>query len=515
LVARLLVAIGYWRKQRSQGTKEQQSHALSALCVLMEVLARLVVRVSSAKAKEVFRLALSIGHQSDAQHFWLFDVIDHLLTHSLSSIPKSEQGELLADTLAFPLQSEIGHSNSPPWPNPCIDYPNARNTYINLESRIHQLIVAVEHIGSNSRVAALERLLPLAKKEDFLTQAECASLATALWGNPPDDQNLPETGLFPHALLLLPAPDESHVASLVRQYLYGHSEEVLKGTQKELRSFPAPEIKQAVTIYAGMANAAANETTHLFPTPEQALALFDLLMAWRPKKETDDFFGSATSNRKQLIDSIGKALSYAITPVLSDEAKTLQRFEKLKLFAEEIEGAFSVIPALIYFVKIDDEVALAIERIIQKSLQDRDASKVAYAAIALQKWGEFAKVERPPQLLRLISRLVAIIESGRTVGLQQLIWLAGELLKIQWLTEAQKATLVEATPIAFNAANYTNIDPTSREAVSASSIREACVKLAKALVTLHPAALGLQELLKESKNDALPEVRFASDQNEL
>jgi len=515
LVARLLVAIGYWRKQRSQGTKEQQSHALSALRVLMEVLARLVVRVSSAKAKEVFRFALSIGHQSDAQHFWLFDVIDHLLTHSLSSIPKSEQGELLADTLAFPLQCEIGHSNSPPWPNPCIDYPNARNTYINLESRIHQLIVAVAHIGSNSRVAALERLLPLAKKEDFLTQAERASLAAALWGSAPDYQNLPETGLFPHALLLLPVPDESRVESLVRQYLYGRSEDVLMGTQKELRRFPSTEIEQAVTVYAGMANAAANETTHLFPTPEQALALFDQLVVWRPKKEEDDFLGSATSNRKQLIDSIGKALSYAIAPALSDETKTLERFEKLKLFAEEIEGAFSVIPALVYFVKIDDEVALAIERIIQKSLQDRDASKVAYAAIALQKLVEFANAERPPQLLRLISRLVDIIESGRTVGLQQLIWLAGELLKKQWLTEEQEATLVEATPIAFNAANYTNIDPTSREAISASSIREACVKLANLLLPLHPAASGLQELLNESKEDALPEVRFANDPNEL
>lgn len=515
LVDRLLVTIGYWRKQRSQGMADQKNHALSALRVLMEVLARLVVRVSPSKAKEVFRLALSIGHQSDARHFWLFDVIDHLLTHSLSSIPKSEQGELLADTLAFPLQSEVMNGNSPPWPNPCIGYPNARNTYINLENRIHQLIAAIEHIGSSSRAAALERLLPLAKKEDFLTQAERASLAAALWGSAPDYQNLPETGLFPHALLLLPVPDQSRVESLVRQYLYGRSEDVLMGTQKELRRFPSPEIEQAVTVYAGMANAAANETTHLFPTPEQALALFDKLVVWRPKKEEGDFLGSATSNRMQLIGSIGKAFSYAISPALSDEAKTLERFEKLKLFAEEIEGEFSVIPALVYFVKIDDEVALAIERIIQRSLQDRDASKVAYAAIALQKWVEFAKAERPPQLLRLISRLVAIIESGRTVGLQQLIWLAGELLKRQWLTEAQEATLVEATPIAFNAANYTNIDPTSREAISASSIREACVKLANLLLPLHPAASGLQELLNESKEDALPEVRFASDPNEL
>lgn len=514
LVDRLLAAIVYWRKQRSQGAADQKSYAISALRVMMEVLARLVVRVSPDKAKEVFRLALSIGHQSDARHIWLFDVINHLLTHSLTSIPKSEQGDLLADTLAFPLQSEIGHGSHPSWPNPCIEYPNARNKYTNLESRINQLIVAVSHAEPASRSAALQRLLPMAKKNGFLTQAECASLAAAVWGSAPDYQNLPETGLFPHALLLLPVPDASRVESLVRQYLYGRSEDVLMGTQKDLYIFPSPEIEQAVTTYAGMANAAANKTTHLLPTPEQALALFDQLVTWRPKKEKNDIFCSATSNKKQLIDSIGKALSYAIAPALSDEARTLDRFEQLKLFAEDIEGAFPVMPALIYFAKIDDDVALSVERIIQKYLQDRDASKVAYAAISLQKWVDFANAERPTQLLRLISRLIAIIESGRTVGLHQLIWLAGELLKKQWLTETQEATLVEVIPIAFNTANYTNIDPTGRDAINASSIRSACVELANSLLQLHPAADGLQEILNESKKDALPEVRFASGLNE-
>ncbi|MFZ3127832.1 MAG: hypothetical protein WA136_07425, partial [Rhodoferax sp.] len=317
-----------------------------------------------------------------------------------------------------------------------------------------------------------------------------------------------------HALLLLPSSDESRVELLVRKYLYGRCEDVLMDSQKNLRSYPAPEIEQAVTVYAGMAIAAANEKTHLFPTPEQALVLFDQLVAWRPKNEKDEFFGVVASNQNRLTDSIGKALSYAISPALSDKSKTPERFEKLKLFAEQVEGAFSVVPALVYFVQIGEEAALFVEKIIQKFMQDRDANKVAYAAIALQKWMESVKEERPPQLLRLISRLVVIVESGRTVGLQQLIGLAGELLKKQWLTKEQVETLVEATPNAFNAANYTNIDPRSREAISASSIREACVKLTTALLAVHPDASGLLRLLQESKDDALPEVRFSGARNE-
>lgn len=513
LVDRLVVAIDYWLKQRNHGSDDQKAHRLSALRVLMEVLARLVVRVSPAKAKEVFRLALSIGHQRDSLHHWSFDAFNDLLTHSLNSIPNAEQGELLAETLEFPLQSEIGCNDFSSWPNPIISSPSPRSTYANLENRIRHLIGSVTVNGPHSKNSALARLLPLAQKKDFLTQAEYANLAAALWGIEPNYQIWPETGLFPHVLLLLPAPDMQRVEATIRQYLYGRSRTALIGTEEELLHFPSLEIEQAVTIYAGMANAAANQITHLLPTPERALALFDQLVAWRPKKVADDPLGFTSINRDHLINCIGNALSYAITPALSEDVKTLIRFEQLKLFSEEIEGAFAVIPSLVYFYKIDVATALEIERIIQKSLQAREANKVSSAAIALEKWSRLTKPEHP-QLLRLISRLITIIESGRTIGLQQLIWLAGELLKNNCLSEEQVKILIEATPVAFNAANYTNIDPASREAISASSIREACVKLANLLLHRYPAAWGLQEMLDESKEDSLPEVRFASDMNE-
>lgn len=219
--------------------------------------------------------------------------------------------------------------------------------------------------------------------------------------------------------------------------------------------------------------------------------------------------GTTNSTRKRLAESIGNALSYAIVPALSSVAKTIERFEQLKAFYEEVEEAFFVIPAFIYFVPINEGIAAPVEKIIRKSLQGRDASEVSYAAIALQKWMELSEATNSPQLSSLISRLIVIIESGRTVGLQQLLWVAGELLKKQRLSDDQVAILIEAIPNVFNAADYTNIDPYSREAISASSIREACVKLANALVRQHPNDSALQKLLKESQTDALPEVRFA------
>ena len=79
----------------------------------------------------------------------------------------------------------------------------------------------------------------------------------------------------------------------------------------------------------------------------------------------------------------------------------------------------------------------------------------------------------------------------------------------QQLSEEQIAALKEAIPNAFNAANYANIELNSRKAINKSSIREACVKLANALVSQHPNEPALQDLLKEAQTDALPEVRFA------
>ena len=511
LLDRLWVAIDYWRKKREQGSVDQRNHALSALRPLVEVLARLVVRASSAKAKQIFRLALSIGQQRDLQHAWLFDALEHLLEHSLSSIPNTEQGELLADTLAFPLQSEIADSSFPYWPNPCVEHPNDRSTYANLDQRIGELIaLAAQSNGSAPRSEALKRLLPLVQKENFFTQEERNRLAKAIWGSAPDYQKLPETGLLPHVLLLLPAPDEPRVEALLRHYLYERSEDVLSATQQELRRFPSPEIGSAVRVYLGMANAAANTTTRLFPTPEQAMSLFDRLMAWRPEQND----GYDARERKQLTDSIGQALSYAIVPALLDAAKTPERFAQLTLFVDQIEDAFFAIPALVYFYKTDDETAQVIEKIIQKALHDRVANKVGYAATALHKWAAlanlagFTKAERPLALMRLIARLIVIIESGRTVGLQQLIWCAGELLTAQWLSAEQEKTLLEAIVNAFSAANYVNIDPASAEAINASLIRAACVKVAKLLLPRNPTASSLQELLSEAKEDALPEVRL-------
>ncbi|WP_092133920.1 SIR2 family protein [Cupriavidus sp. YR651] len=506
LVARLLAAISYWRNERLKGASDSQKEAISMLRVFLEVLARLAVRVSSECAKQLYLLGVSLGQQAEFQHFWLSESLENLLTHALTSIRSSQQGELLPSALAFPLACEVATERFPHWPNPVIEYLHDRSAYSGIGDRIAQLIEVVATGRPDARSEALLRLLPLSKESSFLVSSEHEKLASAIWGNPPNYLTLPSTGLFAHALLMLPCMDKERAEQLVRAYLFDDSGDVLENTQKELRVHPSPEIQSAVQTYDGIANAAANERTALFPTAAQAQILFDCLISWRPVEDTDGWF---RDRRQRLKDPVGRALANGIVPALAP--KTLRQFEQIHDFHLQIQHNYAVLPAFVYFAHIDDSTAKVTEKIIRKALWSNRSDSVSYAALALRRWMHLPDSTGSAEFTKLVSTVVAIIESGRTVGLHQLIWLAEELLTRQCLSDDQIKALIEAVPTAFESASYINIDYASQEAVNASTIRAALVKLAHTLTLLHPHAQALEDVLAKSRVDPLPEVRFALD----
>jgi hypothetical protein len=513
LAAQILHAIEYWRQKRIRGTREQQMHALTPLRILIEVLGRLSVRVSPDKAEEIFRLVVNLGRQIELQHHWLFDAMSTALTSALSSIPSSQQGKLLPEALAFPLQNP--GDRFPHHPNPVIESLGPRDSYVGIEVRLNELIEAVLPLGTDSSEEALLRLLPLVEKENFLSNAEREKLAKAIWGDAPDFEVLPAIGLRPHALLILPAPDEAQTKAVMSRHLYEHDGSVLNDTLKELRSFPAPEYERAISLFAGIANAAVHKHIRFYPSAEQAEKLFDRVVVWRPAVEKEDVARQFHRNgREALLEEIGRALSYAILPSMAMEARTAERFEKLKSFWQETGGSISLLSAFVYFSPVNEELAKIAEKMIRKSLQGRTSNEVYYAAIALQSWMELPDTERSPHLSRLIDRLIDLIDAGRTIGLQQLLWIAGKLLQAKRLSDDQVATLKEAVSYIFEESHYSNIDPMSVGAINASSIRAECARLANCLSVQFPDEAGLKGVLEEAKVDALPEVRFALERDD-
>jgi hypothetical protein len=217
LASRLTSAIEYWRKQAAAGTQHQKNHAINVIRVFIEVLARLVIRLSPEKAKQAFLLAMNVGQDLALRHHWLYEVIGHLANYSLQCIPIDQISELLPDALSFPLASEIGVDDFR-WPNPVIESPCERPDSRRFDARIRDLIELVEP-GSASCKSVLLRLFPLVQNE-ILTKDELDKLAINIWGEYPDYKTLPNTGLFSHTLLVLPAIDRQAVNTLLDKSLF-------------------------------------------------------------------------------------------------------------------------------------------------------------------------------------------------------------------------------------------------------------------------------------------------------
>jgi len=494
LTHRLILAIDYWRKQVSVGATQQKRQAIDALRVLVEVLARLVIRLSPEESKKVFHLAMEIGRDPALRHFWLFEVLGHLAQYSLECIPTSQQPDLLLDALSFPLPCEAGVRDSHEamrWPNPVIETPCKRENNSLLDRRIDELIeFAIP--GSSSCASALLRLLPLAR-HGTLSAEERTRLAIRLWGEKPDYKALPNTGLLPQALLALPGLDRDKINVLMSRVLFDAEDAVF---------FTAAHL-------AGLTGAANSKPSPLFPNSEQAAKCFDRLVAWQPSTEDDDPLGFASRERNALVENIGQALSFSITPSLGANDLTAERFEQLLAFYKDANAVPAII-AFPYFAGLRGDILAIVETAIRKGIQGRSAHEVGWSVHALHKWKELSVAGRAPSPpSSLLSKLIYLIESGRTVGLPSLLWYAREMLRQQWLSSADVNALADCLPDLFGAADYSRIRPSSREAVTASSIRQNCVKLAVELLNV-AASEGLKAMIEAARDDALPEVRFSA-----
>jgi hypothetical protein len=481
-------AINYWNSKWVEGHGDVRSYAIDRLRVFIEVLARVSVRTNPEQSKQVFHLACKLGGKSEFTHLWLANPLKHLIDYSLKSIPESEHHELLPDALSFPLQREIDFKDHSEWPNPIINLPGSRGKNATLDRRIDEIIDSIAPCTPESAPALL-RLLPLLKNR-FLTDSEQKKIMEKVWGLVPDYQKLPETGLLKYILLTLPAQDPSAVRILVRNYLFqAEGDNIFNQTR-----------------LVDIANVACVEKTKELPTEDQATNYFDRLVAWRAKQNHKDPFGLSDKKEKKTGELIGMALARSIVPALPETALNEENFQKLYSFYSEVESSEVIIAFPIFSAAsslFDDRV----ERFIRQGLQEQGSQKTACSSYALLKWREQVTSVAAS---RLISRLVYTIGSSRKAGLAALLWTASQLCKKGYLSEVETDSLIEILPVIFDNSDYKNISHSSREAVTVSLVRAACVRLARdILIKSKYKNSELIRVLENAKHDALPEVRFA------
>lgn len=486
----LIQAVDYWTSKLSVVKDETRSNAITRLRIFIEVLARVSVRATEQQARRVFHLAISLGKKPEFLHFWLFESLKHLIDYSLKSIPESLHHELLVDALSFPLQTEININDHREWPNPIIKFPGDRIQSAALDRRIDEIIDAIAPCSFQSAPALL-RILPLLKMR-FLKGDECKKIQEKIWGETPDYKSLPSTGLLTYVLLELPTQNPVVVRDVVRQYLY------------EAKGDAVFESSLLLDII----NASNEESVSEFPDEDQAIGYYNRLVSWRPAHHYNDPFGHSDMEEEYKCKGVGAALARSIVPALPAAFLTEQNFGLLHSFYSEVDSPEAII-AFVYFSANSADFVERVEKIIRQGLQEVDANKVAYSSYALLKWMELEGESLATS--RLVSRLIYLIGSNRTIGLPALLWAANQMYNNKYLSIGDVESLVEILPVIFDNADYRRMSDVSQVAVSISLVRAACATFARDILIDHQGeASELARVLEEAERDSLPEVRFAT-----
>lgn len=485
-------AIEYWSAKLTRGTEDERRYALDRLRVFIEVLARISVRVTSEQAIEVLKKGLAFGQSPAFHHFWLFDALRDLMDNAIGSVPQEQQYTVLLEVLSFPLHSEIDvgdHQNN--WPNPVIRFPGQRSSNAALDRRIDEIIDRIAPCSSHSAPALL-RLLPLLDN-DFLTETECKKIGEKIWGATPDYKTLPQTGLYPHVLLTLPAPDRIVVRDVLRRNLFDID---------ETRLFDR-------TFLASLTNVARTNKGGEYPSAEQAEAYWERLVSWRKIGDMLDPFEQV--EQKSIGELIGSTLAHSVVPSLSPEDLNQQNFDKLLAFYSEVDAPEAII-ALACFAASNESFVEEVAKLVRRGLQGQDVNKRIFSAFALLRWRE---KKNSPVTDKLTSQLIYLLEMNLGGGISALLWTARQMYVKSYLSVDDTILLRTAVSIVFDSADYKN-PPSSQAAVSISLVRAECVKLAKAILDkCKDDDIELLRIIEEAKHDPLPEVRFSEIMDNL
>ncbi len=415
LTERLRASIEFGRT-RLWLSKAGYSAWLERVCVHVELLSRLVVRLTTDQALETFRWATTLAHNSQWTHWWLYEPLHHLLRRSLEATPVAERGTIALDVLRLPLPAEKDpHGNEEHWPELCdlISPDGVRVTRGGREwdRRVTELIDGVRAPGHHSRTCAILRL-SLLHRRHLLKTAEQQGFAAALWALRDTPDGLPSvSNLYPNIFLELPAPEEG---SAEKAFQHDIVNQIASGSQ-------------STRAIRGLAQA-CGEAGPGFPlATSDALAIFNHLTRPSP--------GGADGNRvvhklklrrdKELQEASAYALANAVLSAVSAADLGTERIGRVFkiLRSGQWPSLVVVIPRLAEL--IPDRHAEAVT-LLRRGLAGRHFEIVAPAMNAVRRWLMLGSAKFPAILATDIAGLCAV---RREPGLHLALSLARELVE--------------------------------------------------------------------------------------
>ncbi len=510
LTRRVTVSLAFWRSRLDAATPGPDfNFALERLRLYIAAMSRLTIRQSGSDAGETFALACDLAKDRQMKHPSLTKILGDLLKYSIQAVPQSDRGTLILSGLEFPLSAE---KNVDPhfWPDSILFFWGGRFSRpaedLRWNVRIQQLIQA-SVAGQPSRNEAVNRLAFLAI-HNLLTSDESQSFGDALWSETDREENgIPgKTDLLMSIFTKLPTPITIDASARIRSRLY----------DEPIGTWLLPSEPYHLQIDANKLNhiqsfllAAKN---NLLPNPDQAVRLFDEMMAWRPSPlaNCDPFKALEIHTfEDQVRRIIGDTVSLAIVPAMRTTDLTIERANAVLHCIEET-GLGQARGCLPYFLNTRSELLDGIIRSLRRGVIGSTFDDVVGATTAITKWIElFRRSTVPPLPEQLIEQVVSAVETRRELGLNMLLQCIRILTEEDLLDSQHTARITEALDDLLLETSYATIDPDAREAVSVSLVRAECVKLARTLDRTGAHSAVTKKWIAAAQVDPLPEVRFA------
>jgi hypothetical protein len=502
------IAFGRTRLVRpgTAGQAEAYMFWVGRLQVLVEVLSRMVLRLSGQNAMAALRRAAELARSPEWNDFMLFEPLGKLLERSFEAVSPRDRSAVLLDLLNLPLPDERGIQRQGNMRGPEIYWPEvmahaAATSGRSLDgsafaARVALLIAKVRTGDAFTRERAVGRLARL-YGANALSPDEVQSFGQALWSQIEPETGFPaNTGLLPHAFFHLPGADPETVKRLFRVNVV------------EKNSSLTPEF---LSVLMGATSRSGGSGPREFElSASEALGLFDRLTAWVPRDPPFELDGYDSGMK----DKIGPALADAVLPFLDLDSLGMEGANRL-LAMTEAGVVRSVVVALPEIVRLDASKEGKIIELIQRSFLGLQTEQAIHGLVAIERWrllADAAALRRvPPQLKQAV---VTAVVTARSPGLHTALDIACRFMGNSELGEDDRRALADALGRLWIETAYSLWDVRDSGTVVLTLIRARCVRLADRLRRAGMVHDAVAQWIDGTKDDPMPEVRYALDEAE-
>jgi len=462
-------------------------HRVSRLRTLMELVSRLAVRASERVAAELVEMGTSVFGRGGAEHWWLYKSTSHLLERALSAIPPNARGSLVAVMINFPLPGEhTTHGMLDDWPE-LSDFFTPHEVAISRpnrewDGRVNELISWVVKDAHDSRHHALRRLRCLLIKK-VLTEEETRSAADAIWGQRTSPTGLPaDDHLYPGVFVELPEPSPGMAAEAFNHDIV---EPLLTGRK--------PKVQHAFESIAYVGVAAEKKHTTLPFTSAVALELIHKMP--HPSSGKMD-------------EAVAAAIFFGLLPATNlDDTAAEQLWSWATL--PEARASLLFLPAVAIYdsSRTNDAVAR-----LRRAINSREFGMVDNALNAVRHWSRSAATAAFPK--EIASAVASLIAMRREPGLFRALDVCVELVECGHLERGDLQRVLDGMAEIAQETDYQTWRPGDFRTATLTYVRANAYRLAKALQRQRVSDPAIDAWLAAGQADALPEVRFVSDEPE-